>query len=111
MTPEEYKDYQASVDRELKGLTAISSGYCPGCSDCEESVQEYAGEKFIEASFSSRSCEVCNSHLGGDRSPVHACDSNGDILHFEACQDCVYFLEYGQLDDMSMMEIEKGTDR
>ncbi len=31
----------------------------------------------------------------------------GTILEFEVCSDCLYYAEYGQLDDMTMMYLEE----
>lgn len=53
-------------------------------------------------------CEICARPLGGSRSPVHAVDSDGEILHFEACDDCAYFVTYGTLDDQTMIDL--GTE-
>ena len=86
--------YTDAVEAGLKGLMAVSSGVCPGCDECpEEGVED-------EASFSSRSCGICNSHLGGDRYVWHALYEDeacgDDILQFDdACTDCVMFIANG----------------
>jgi hypothetical protein len=36
--------------------------------------------------------------------------SIGDILEYEICSDCLYYAEYGCLDDMTMMDIEEEVD-
>lgn len=106
MTKQEYKQYEETFAEWLKQWEFPSSGYCPGCEDCPE--PQYDGDcAFLEPSFSWRACEVCGSRLGGDRLPIHAVDENGDIVHFDACMDCIYYLEYGQLDDMTMLELEQ----
>ncbi len=56
--------------------------------------------------FSWQSCEICNRQLGGNRKTV--CMTNPghghEVVEVEACGDCVYFAEYGQLDDMTMLD-------
>ena len=61
-----------------------------------------------EPYFSSTNCDCCNRSLGGDRY-----DCNGynpetkEVQKYSVCTDCVYYAEYGQLDDMTMMDIIK----
>lgn len=59
-----------------------------------------------EPHFSWSACECCGSDLGGNRHPAHGCDKNGDIVHFSVCEDCLYYINYEQLDDVSMEAIE-----
>lgn len=105
--------YTDSVDHNLKGLQAVSTGVCPGCSECAddagfETVEAFtaayeAGEVYDEGGFSSRGCGICDSGLGGDLYKWHAIagepgdDLKGrDILHFDdACVDCVMYLANG----------------
>lgn len=110
MTKQEYAEYQERVEAELKSLKYASSGYCPGCAVCEDAygaIEEEEDYPEVEGSFSWQSCEICGSGLGGDRHPVHAVAADGSILHFDACIDCVYYMEYGRLDDMTMLDMEK----
>ncbi len=59
-----------------------------------------------ESSFSWRQCECCGSTLGGDRYECTGYHStSGDVFEYEVCSDCVYYAEYGQLDDMTMMDM------
>ena len=113
----EYQEYQKAVDKTLGDLEAtISSGLCSGCGVCRNNYDYESSEDFAEAisngtaldegSFSWSSCEICGRPFGGDRYAVHAVNDDNEILHFDACEDCVYFLEYGRLDDMTMLEIE-----
>lgn len=55
--------------------------------------------------FSARPCDVCNRQLAGDRSPMHGLDAAGELIHLDACSDCVHYHEFGQLDDATMLEI------
>ena len=56
-----------------------------------------------EPYFSWSTCDCCGG-LPGDRY-----DANGfnratkEIHEFSVCADCIYYAEYGQLDDMTMM--------
>jgi hypothetical protein len=136
--------YAENVERNLEGLTAVSTGICPGCDRCREEFGGFAveedlerepgenawylpdqpgravyyateeiatekarelfdeawatGDAFSEPSFSSGSCGICNSHLGGNREVWHGIDANGEIMHFQdACTDCVMYLANGDL--------------
>ncbi len=122
MNKQEYAEYVAAVGKSLKGLEAVSSGLCSGCNECSEAysleyetAEDFAeaisnGDAFDEPSFSRSPCEVCGSGLGGDRYVAHAVEQRFEphnvILHFDICGDCVYFIEYGRLDDTTMAEIE-----
>ena len=63
-----------------------------------------------EPHFSWSHCESCGSTLGGNRYAAHGIEKDGSLNHFEVCEDCLYFLNYGQLDDQSMIEIEHMLD-
>jgi len=108
MNAKQYKAYQQAVEHNLRGLSFISTGACPGCDECglsdepTEDEVELAGEPH----FSWSACECCGSRLGGDREPAHARDKNNTLIHFSVCVDCLYYLNYGRLDDSSMLEIE-----
>lgn len=142
MTKKQYAAYEAAVEYNLRGLEFVSTGACPGCSECGLETREcphcdgqkidvekpddgtpdspcpYCGgtgkieptetaiELASESSFSWRACDSCGSSLGGDRHPAHGRDRNGDLVHLSVCTDCLYYLNYGRLDDMAMLEIE-----
>jgi hypothetical protein len=97
-----YEEYKQSVERNLVGLSFISTGICPGCPDCPSIVVEAHDEPH----FSWSACEGCGSTLGGDRHRAHGRAENNAIVHFEVCVDCLYYLNYGKLDDTSMLEVE-----
>ena len=90
MTKAEYADYQATVAEFFShGLANLSSK---------------SGETF----FSWSPCDVCGTHLGGDREECNG--YNTKTKEFEdydcVCTDCVYYAEYGRLDDQTMIEVE-----
>ena len=98
--------YTDSVERNLKGMDAVSTGVCPGCAECQddfgfESQEDFeaawsSGEVFSEPGFSWASCGICGSRLGGDREVWHWADGNGEIIHeTDACVDCVVYLANG----------------
>jgi len=99
MNAKEYKEYQQDVDNFFKkeGITNLSTKYDEETGENEESF------------FSWYPCEVCGTHLGGDR---HHCDgynpTTKEVYNYTVCFDCVYYAEYGQLDDMTMLDIEKS---
>jgi hypothetical protein len=106
MTTTQYAEYEAAVNRFLT-LNKVK----PGCyGPAEHEVEPY---------FSWAPCECCGSYLGGNRERYHfayECDRNkgkgfeAGVTVFEAeiCSDCVYYLAYGQLDDMTMMDMDKA---
>lgn len=124
MNKQEYAEYVKAVNKALEGLKAVSSGLCSGCDECAEAYSlEYEtaeefdeaisnGDAFDEPSCSSVPCDFCGDMLQGNRCIAHAVQPNSlhrpnEILHFDICEDCVYFIEYGRLDDTTMAEIEK----
>ena len=99
MTKREYADYVASVeafyDREgLNCLTTIS--------------QE---EGLTEPFFSWRRCDCCGRSQGGDRYDCNGYNPTTKEVQdgYSVCPDCVYFTEYGRLDDQTMDSIEKDN--
>jgi len=97
--------YTDSVEQNLEGLTAVSTGLCPGCGECadqcglepEEYEQAYEeGSVCDEGGFSWSGCGICGSTLGGTLYTWHGINSEGEILHFDdACTDCVMYLANG----------------
>ena len=64
-----------------------------------------------EPSFSWFPCDICGSRLGGDRYNVTiATHKNITYNDFRGCSHCLYYNEYGKLDDITMMEIENNPD-
>ena len=79
-------------------LDEDGASFCPSCNQ----------EVFPESFFSHTPCDICNSSLGGDR--YHATGYNRDldeIYCYDVCMDCLYFAEYGRLDDQTMMDISE----
>lgn len=93
MTKAEYAAYEANVRETLDGLKLRNLS-----ATCDEPF------------FSWRPCEVCKSHLGGDRYTANGFSEEFGVVEFDmVCQDCIYYAEYGRLDDVTMDQIEKGT--
>ena len=97
MTSKEYTQYCQDVEdffkREgLSNLTAVADeeGNC-------------------EPHFSWSSCHCCGSTLGGDREDCNGYNpTTGEVQDgYSVCVDCVYYAEYGRLDDMTMASIEE----
>ena len=78
--------YTEAVERELRGVEAVSVGAAKDCGEC------FACEP--EAVFSWSSCDGCGSSLGGDRYPGHGL-IDGTLYHFEFCVDCVQYIANG----------------
>ena len=89
MTKEEYFDYRAAVVKNMEPYERMVS----------------TGDKVDD--FSKAACECCGRPLAGERYKAEATEKEtGDRVLLSVCVDCVYFLEYGCLDDMTMMEID-----
>jgi len=66
-----------------------------------------AGVENNDPWFSGRPCECCQSALGGMREHMHAIEEESQIqVEYTICEDCVYYLNYGRLDDTTMLRIE-----
>jgi hypothetical protein len=88
MNKKEYRKYQERVENFLQseGIKII----------CVKDYDQAGG-------FSKFPCECCGSGLGGERYTMTA--DNG--FEYDVCRDCAYYLECGQLDDRTMMEIKE----
>ncbi len=95
---EDYNHYVERVNAflERERITKLSP-------DMDEETGEWK-----EHEFTWTPCECCGRKLGGAR--VEASDysqERGEIVGpFEVCYDCIHYLEYGQLDDLTMLDIE-----
>ena len=96
MNKTEYNQYEKAVQEffESEGITNLtqisdSDGYC-------------------EPSFSSWPCDCCGTTLGGDRYNADGYNpKTKEVAEYEVCPDCIYYSEYGQLDDDTMLDIEE----
>jgi hypothetical protein len=90
MTKQEYADYEAAV------AEFFSHGLCNLSSE---------GEPF----FSWSSCQCCGTRLGGDRYECNGYNEQTKEVeeYNRICSDCVYYAEYGRLDDSTMMDMEE----
>lgn len=97
MNKQEYTEYKARVEKFITDNKI--EVYAP---DINEQGENISG-------FSWQPCECCGSPLGGDRfSMIYKTDrTDNTVSTFQVCIDCLYFLEYGRLDDMTMLEIEQ----
>lgn len=120
MTKQEYADYEASVKDfyTREGVKHVSCGTlnCPECDvrfkegtcpKCQKDSTDFETEPF----FSWNRCECCQRPLGGNREDVIGIhEESGEIVEFTFCEDCVYYNEYGHLDDRTMAEIERSSE-
>jgi hypothetical protein len=98
MTKEEYAAYEARVAKFFShGLRNLSVK-----ADENDVIESY---------FSWHSCECCGDTLGGNR---YDCDGYNsvtkEIEEYSVCEDCVYYAEYGRLDDTTMWNLEHPDD-
>lgn len=95
MTKRQYADYQASVAAFMhNGLTNLSS------------------KGTAEPFFSWTRCQCCKRPGAGMREECNGYNTiTNEIEEYDCiCEDCVYYAEYGQLDDMTMLSIEKDGE-
>lgn len=116
MTAKEYAAYEDAVREffESEGIENLTSGHirCPECDtewdDGDKCPNGHGNrELWDEPYFSWRHCDCCGTHLGGNRE--HATGYNrslDEIREYSVCEDCVYYAEYGRLDDRTIDEIE-----
>ena len=93
MNKKQYAQYEKDVENFFKkeGLANLSV------------IEDQADSHFRKSP-----CECCSRPLGGDR---RDCNGYNDKLKevqgpYSVCEDCIGYSEYGQLDDMTMLEIE-----
>lgn len=118
MTRKDYAAYQRSVAHFMKteGLANLSTGHlkCPECEVAFETgtcpqCKKDAGSFALEPYFSGKSCDCCGSMEAGDRMDAHGyCPATKEVKEYVICTDCEYYAEYGQLPDMTMLEIQKS---
>lgn len=96
-TMADYRRYQEAVDRFLRDNRVESGLYAPS----KESAEYGDPQPY----FSWSPCGCCERGLGGDREDYEFVRTNDRVFEAAICTDCVYYLAYGQLDDMTMLEI------
>lgn len=97
MTFLEYKKYEKSVRDFFK----------------REGIKIMSVDHEVEPFFSWSNCECCGRKLGGDRYTMNVVFNNGENtdITYDICVDCMYYNEYGKLDDMTMMDMDKETKK
>ena len=91
----DYIEYKERVEAFFKreGLSNLSTQY----TNEDEDVDSY---------FSHWDCNCCSRPLGGDRWDCNGYNPTTKQVQsdYSICMDCIYYVEYGQLDDMTMMD-------
>jgi hypothetical protein len=113
MTTQEYENYERHFREfmEREGLNNLSASRykCPDCdqpfvcSACPRCGKD-GGEFPVEPYFSWSPCIVCDCLEGGDRYDGNGWSERDQcIKEYEGvCGDCVFYAEYGRLDDAMM---------
>jgi hypothetical protein len=100
----QYEQYQADVAAFIArdGLSFLSTGTWDYQGEHDEPRPENWND---EPWFSWTPCECCGCPLGGNRWYLHARDKENLIAQYVICEDCVYYVEYGCLDDATMARV------
>lgn len=104
MTKQEYVDYQHRIAQFLERENLQTFSQEPNKLESGEYDTE---SDYPEAYFSWQPCECCGSPLGGNREDyIGFNQETGEVQGpYSICVDCVYYTEYGQLDDVTMGEM------
>ena len=90
MTKDEYTAYEKTVKDffDSEGINCLS----------DNTIESYESET---------ACDCCNTHLFGKRYDASGYNpKTNEALKYSVCFDCLYYAQYGQLDDMTMMDME-----
>lgn len=95
MNKKQYADYENRVAEffEREGLNCLT--------ELEERGEPY---------FSWQPCDCCGSSLGGDRYDCNGYNPTTKEIQdgYSVCTNCLYYIAYGCLDDVTMDEIENS---
>lgn len=96
MDRKQYAEYEEAYRKGTEGFSIVAHE-C-GEDGCDE--------------FSWRHCEICHSRLGGPRHNMTLTNPGpaDESYSVKACSDCLYYSEYGQLNDMTMQEIADSLE-
>lgn len=102
MTPQQYKNFVTTFENFMKdeGFESLHAS---------QSFDEQNDEPF----FSGMPCDCCQREgMAGNRYYAVGLEKNENSEGYtghnvEICHDCLYFAEYGKLDDATMQEIEE----
>lgn len=63
-----------------------------------------------EPHFSWRHCDCCGTTLGGNRYDCNGYNQTTEEIQdgYVVCEDCVYYAEYGWLDDQTMLDVVRS---
>ena len=102
MNKKEYADYEKSVKEffEREGINCLSQ------QPIDQNAEEFKYNP--DPYFSWRSCDCCDRSLGGDRRLCNGYNPKTKEVqnNYSVCSDCEYYVEYGRLDDTTMLEID-----
>lgn len=105
----EYAEYESRVAQfvAIEGLSHLSTGCSPygRPEDGQEDNQD------SEPWFSWKPCQMCGCTLGGMREYLFGRDTAQEICQFMICEDCVYYVNYGRLNDATMARVESKDVR
>lgn len=115
MNKAEYQQYEKNVQEffETEGIANLSAGHfkCPEC-DVEFNDKDKCPncdgdrEAFDEPYFSWSSCECCGGIAGNRQFATGYNPTTKEVHEYDVCEDCIYYSEYGRLNDMTMMDME-----
>ena len=114
-TKADYEEYKKAVEEFFK-TEEIETFTCGSLKHNYDNPEECTGEDHLHDSnsdyecepyFSYKPCDCCLRSLGGMRHDVIANHPTAGILEYSVCDDCVYYNEYGKLDDLTMLNLKE----
>lgn len=119
MSKSEYEQYEKRVDDFFRseGIENLTPGYhrCPLCQDefkDDGKCSQCGFDRDQSPSFSHSACDCCGTTMSGDREPASGWNpETKEIQEYSICPDCVYYATYGQLDDLTMLNIEEEEEK
>ena len=96
MTKQEYQEYESKVETFFANWRIKPGLFSPS-------------NENGETHFSKQACACCGDEKHGNREDYSFC-CLADCVVLPICGNCVYYLNYGKLDDQTMMEIEESQN-
>jgi len=78
-------------------MTPRHTAIVEGCQNLENQYSSWLCTGDQKTDFTWHHCETCNSNYAGSRYDATLLSKENEIVHFEICLDCVYYIADGSL--------------